>query len=244
MKTNSPVLALETSSPVLSVALRGRDGRITEETLQGYAQHAESLLPLMDGLLQKTGLALADIGTFLIGRGPGSFTGLRVGFATLKAFLMFSGKPCFGALSLDIMAEAVPLDAGAHLGICVDARREKIYARLYKKSPDGWKAQGEAGVASPAAWARKWPKSVCLAGDALKCYQDLRQAAENKKAVLLPESYSVPRAASLIRLFDRHRPDLETSSVLKPLETPQDFVPFYLRLSEAEERAGHHVPAC
>ena len=68
---------------------------------------------------------------FLIDRGPGSFTGLRIGFATLKGFFAFSPKNCYGPLSLDIIARAIDLPEGSALGVLLDARREKIFARFY-----------------------------------------------------------------------------------------------------------------
>jgi tRNA threonylcarbamoyl adenosine modification protein YeaZ len=67
-------------------------------------KHAEKILPVIDRLLKKEKLKIRDIDAFLIGRGPGSFTGLRVGFATLKGFLATCPKPCYGAFSLDIIA--------------------------------------------------------------------------------------------------------------------------------------------
>ncbi|HTL48776.1 MAG TPA: tRNA (adenosine(37)-N6)-threonylcarbamoyltransferase complex dimerization subunit type 1 TsaB [Verrucomicrobiae bacterium] len=237
-KTKAPVLALETSSPILGVAVRAGDGRIIEETLEGYSKHAENLLPMIEQALKKAGLAVEDIGTFLIGRGPGSFTGLRVGFATLKAFRILSSKPCLGALSLDIIAEAVPCGDLSHLGVCLDAHRDKIYTRLYKKTGAAWQPAAAPKLTHFNDWMKEWPGPLYLAGNALTAYKEVLEKAENDRAVPLPETYAVPRAASLIRIFEKN------SSVLTQLETPHDFVPYYLRLSEAEERAGHHAPAC
>jgi len=130
--TNSVnILALETSSPVLSVAVRREGGEIREKCLQGFLQHAENLLPLIDELLKSDGLTTADLGAILIGRGPGSFTGLRIGYATLKALLVRRKIPCFGALSLDLIAWNKFPKEGERLAVCLDAHRGEFYTRLY-----------------------------------------------------------------------------------------------------------------
>ena len=70
-------------------------------------KHAENLLPVIDRLLKKEKLKIGNIDAFLISRGPGSFTGLRIGFATLKGFLATHPKPCYGAFSLDVIAAGI-----------------------------------------------------------------------------------------------------------------------------------------
>jgi hypothetical protein len=133
------LLAIETSSPVLSIALKKHGGKIRHGIVKGYMKHAENLLPVIDRLLKKEKLEIGDIDTFLISRGPGSFTGLRIGFATLKGFLATCPKPCYGALSLDVIAAGIKpagtdlaLKGHENLTVCLDARRGKLYTRSYR----------------------------------------------------------------------------------------------------------------
>ena len=101
------LLAIETSSPALSVAIKRSGTKLRHATVQGYMKHAENLLPVIDRLLKKEKLKIGDMDAFLISRGPGSFTGLRIGFATLKGFLATCPKPCYGASSLDVIASGI-----------------------------------------------------------------------------------------------------------------------------------------
>src|ERR1041385_2607672 len=135
------ILALDTSSPVLSVALKTGPREISETQLTGFLQHAENLLPLIDRLLKKQKTSLAKIDLFLIGRGPGSFTGLRVGFATLKGFMAVQSKPCYGATSLDMIAENADLPEKSELAVCLDAGRERFFVRIYRRGKKAWRAK-------------------------------------------------------------------------------------------------------
>lgn len=244
-----PILAFETSSPALSIALWTPKGPVLEKTIHGFMTHAENLLPAVDQLLKKKKLSIQDVGTLLIGRGPGSFTGLRVGFATLKGFLAVAPYQCFGTLSLDLIAENSELPEGSYLCAALDARRDKVFSRLYKKTKTGWKAEGEAQTIAVSAWADSLPASVTLAGDGAHRYSSVFEKNKGKKMTLLPEKEGYPKASKLIDLF------LTSPKKLQPLETLKDFVPLYFRLSEAEERMnagelkkysspGSHAGAC
>ena len=132
------LLAIETSSPVFSIALKKGAALPLESSLEGYLNHVENLIPMIDRLLGENGLKLSEIDNFLIGRGPGSFTGLRVAFATLKAFRTLQKKDCLGALSLDMIAETIELQEGAKLAVSLDAYRSKIYTKLYQRKNGKW----------------------------------------------------------------------------------------------------------
>src|SRR3990167_8531491 len=126
-------LAIDTSSEVLSLALKTGDRNLVETKVVGFLKHAENLMPMMVRLLKNHKLHAKDIDVFLIDRGPGSFTGLRIGFATLKGFLALEKKACFGALSLDMIAENVSQPEGAKLAVILDARRDRFYFRSYQR---------------------------------------------------------------------------------------------------------------
>jgi len=247
-------LALETTSPVLSVALNKGEGAVSEDSLKGYFSHAENLLPMIDRLLQNQNMSSTDVDTFLIGQGPGSFTGLRVGYATLKGFLAVRQRESYGALSLDAIAEGVVLENGSHLGVLLDARRERIYARFYTRRNHRWVAKVKTQVLTLSECAAKFPSEIHLTGDALGRYgEDFRKKAEKKKLIFLPDSLWYPRASTLISWYVLNHekgPEPGTrrspGSPLKRLEKEEDFLPLYFRRSEAEEkkrdkRHAHHA---
>ncbi len=233
------LLAIETSSPVLSVAFKKGKGPLAEKSIHGSLSHAEKLVPLVSELLKKGKTSLEEVDAFLIGRGPGSFTGLRIGFATLKGFLVTKKVSCFGGMSLDAIAENVLLPEGSHLAVCLDARREKIYMRRYQRSQNRWIPQGKPEVDSCSQTLKKFPAEVHVTGDAFQRYQkDFEKQSGKKKIHFLSDATWYPKASTLIEWFEKGRKD-GVVSPLQSLKKPADFIPLYFRLSEAEEKKSH-----
>ena len=243
------LLAVETSSPILSVAVKKRHAEVMDAVSEGFLKHGENLMPMIDQLLKKQKMKLEDIQYFLIGRGPGSFTGLRMGFATFKGLLLPEKKPCYGALSLDIIASAADLPDGSWLAVCLDAFRQKIYTRIYKKHSGEWLARSKPEALNLDEWARKMDREIYVTGDAIRRYETemrsrLEDAGISGKVHFLPEKNWYPKASALIRLFENRKKNRAAAARIKKLTTPGDFVPFYLRKTEAEEKRKAHAPAC
>jgi tRNA threonylcarbamoyladenosine biosynthesis protein TsaB len=217
------LLAIETSGPVLSVAIKKSGAKLRHATVEGYMKHAENLLPVIDRLLKKEKLKIRDIDTFLIGRGPGSFTGLRIGFATLKGFLATQPRPCYGALSLDLIAAGMKPKKHINLTVCLDARRGKLYSRSYRYYKEGWSPRGPSRVLPIDKIVSGLPAGSWIAGDGVKKF-DARGWG------VAPEKSWHPKASALIALFETK------NQLLKKLATPKELLPVYLRSSEAEER--------
>lgn len=230
------LLAIETSSPVLSVAIKKSGVKLRHATVQGTMKHAENILPVIDRLLKREKLKIRDIDAFLIGRGPGSFTGLRIGFATLKGLLAIRPKPCYGAFSLDVIAAGIPplqrpglclaktgSLQGVNLTVCLDAKRGKLYTRSYRYHGKRWVPCGPSRVVLSGTMTQGLPQGGWIAGDGVTKF-------DPKDLAVAPEKDGVPRAATLIELFEAKDP------FLKRLIRPKDFLPVYLRRSEPEEK--------
>ena len=235
------LLAVETSSPVLSLALKDPKGKVHTCQVKGLMKHAEEILPQIEALFKKSKTSWKDLGAFLIGRGPGSFTGLRVGFATLKGFLTGGDVSCFGALSLDLIAENKTfekLPEGAKLAVALDAFRERIYFRLYEQDEGNWTAENKTQILSIDETLKALPAGAWITGNALAKYEaSFKSLNAEKKIHWAAEADWFPQAAALIEFFERQDPKLE--------KLPREnLLPFYFRLSEAEERMRPHVPAC
>ncbi|OGW72423.1 MAG: tRNA (adenosine(37)-N6)-threonylcarbamoyltransferase complex dimerization subunit type 1 TsaB [Omnitrophica bacterium GWA2_52_12] len=230
----SNILALETSSHVLSVAVQKGRLKPLETRVGGTLRHAECLLPAADRLLKRLKLKPADIGICLLGVGPGSFTGLRVGFATVKGILRARKIPCYGGLSLDLIAENAVLPEKSRLAVCLDGGREKLFVRFYSRVKGAWKAKGRVQVLNCAGLAAALQPGDYVSGDALRRNSEaLHAAAPEKNWTALSEKDWYPKAATLIRWLNKKKP------ALRRLEKAADFVPKYFRLSEPEERKKH-----
>lgn len=230
------LLALETSSRFLSVAVKKGRAEVKEGVLEGLLTHAENLLPMIDKILEKERISIGQIDAFVIGRGPGSFTGLRIGFATLKGFLAAGKKDCFAAPAFDTIAQKIALPEGSFLGIGLDAHRGKIYSRFYRRRQRRWAAQGGPRVLPPQEWVREFPAEIHLAGDALDRYGDDIQRSQGEHAFrFLDRGLWSPRASTLIEMLEAHHP------AVKRLKTPRDFVPLYFRLPEPVEKMKAHA---
>jgi tRNA threonylcarbamoyladenosine biosynthesis protein TsaB len=217
------LLAIETSGPALSVAVKKNGAKLRHAAVKGYMKHAENLLPVIDRLLKKEKLKILDVDAFLISRGPGSFTGLRIGFATLKGFLAIRPKPCYGASSLDVIAAGIKPGKLVNLTVCLDARRGKLYARSYRYHKKGWRPRGPSRALPIEKMVSGLPADSWVAGNGVKKFVQGR-------FVIAPEKSWHPKASALIVLFETK------NKLLRKLLDPKEFLPVYLRSSEAEER--------
>jgi tRNA threonylcarbamoyl adenosine modification protein YeaZ len=139
------VLALDTSTPVVSVALLEHVSRsatgssmsapptvLAERDRAAANAHAEILVPTIEQVLRDASVAGADVGLVGVGIGPGPFTGLRVGIVTAAAFADALGVPAYGMCSLDAVASAHASDSEA-FAVVSDARRNQIYWAVYSE---------------------------------------------------------------------------------------------------------------
>jgi tRNA threonylcarbamoyladenosine biosynthesis protein TsaB len=184
----------------------------------------------MDQLLKKERMTLAEVDAFAIDRGPGSFTGLRIGFSLLKGFLSVRKRPCYGALSLDMISHRIAFPEGSRLGVVVDARRESIYSRFYQRRKGEWKAERKLELLSFPELTRAITVGTTLVGDALIRYQGPLTEAFGKGLRFLEEDEASPSARTLVEWFQAVDPRLSR------LEKAQELVPLYFRASEAEEK--------
>jgi len=232
------ILAVETSSAICGVALLDvNSGRILYESNRELVRlHSKELLPMIDRAMQETGITPGGIDAVAISAGPGSFTGIRIGFATVKALAWCWDVPVCPVGSLDVIASNAP--AGTLACPVVDARRDLLYSAVFVRGPKPCDTEeihpAGAYLASEIAkhtaiQAMRLGRKVVLLGDAL----GLVEAAFDQS---LPESVDVltqgewyPRAGNLAVLsLRRFREGLVSPA--------QDVKPTYIRRSEAEDK--------
>jgi tRNA threonylcarbamoyladenosine biosynthesis protein TsaB len=152
------ILAVETATRVCSVAL-ARGGDVLAERADSDARlHSERLLPMIDALLAEAGVALGAIDAFAVSIGPGSFTGLRIGLATVKAFALTDARPVAAVSTLAALcASAAAETGGAPVAALLDARRGAYYAACVSRAGLARADLLADGVLTPRELAEQLP---------------------------------------------------------------------------------------
>ena len=127
------LLAFDTSSPTVTVAVHDGTDVVTEHTSEWQMKHGEQLAPLIEAALLAAGLVRQDLTAIGVGVGPGPFTGLRVGLVTARTLGYVLELPVYGVCSLDVLAvEAAATGVvDAEFAVATDARRKEVYFATY-----------------------------------------------------------------------------------------------------------------
>lgn len=215
------MLALDTATPAVTVALHDADG---DRTLAASDQidarrHGELLLPAIDRVLREAGRKLADVTDLVVGVGPGPYTGLRVGLATAEAFGAALSLPVHGVCTLDGLAYASGLETP--FTVATDARRKEVYWARYA---DARTRLGDPAVDRPAELPGEVGTLPSVGAGAV-LYRDVFRGVRED----LPADQS---AAALARL---------AAERLARGEEPLPPRPMYLRRPDAQVPANYKV---
>ncbi|MBR9912290.1 MAG: tRNA (adenosine(37)-N6)-threonylcarbamoyltransferase complex dimerization subunit type 1 TsaB [Gammaproteobacteria bacterium] len=133
------ILAIDTSSDHCSIALSNQQGQIFASSINSPRQHSQKLLPLIDELLGSQQMALADIDAIAYGRGPGSFTGIRICLGVVQGLAYSQDIPVVPVSTLRAMAQGALrqklVGAQEAVLVAVDARMDEVYWALYQCLP-------------------------------------------------------------------------------------------------------------
>lgn len=225
------ILAIETTEARGSVAALDDRRLVAELPLAPQQQSARSLAPGLEQLLREVHWQPRDVELVAVTRGPGSFTGLRVGLATAKAFAYATGAAILGIDTLEAIAANAP-ETVPQLAVAVDAQRGQIVAGRFRRDSAGqWLAVSPAELLDVDAWLGSLEAGTHLSGPILRRY--LARIPE-PLICLAPEFWS-PTAAQVGRLAARdwaagRRDDLWS------------LAPVYSRKSAAEEKWHQRHP--
>jgi len=218
------ILAIESSAKAASVALL-EEGRLLAQNYQHAGlTHSRTLLPMVYSLLDGLGMTLADVDKIAVAKGPGSFTGLRIGVATAKGLAFGADKPLVGVSTLEAMAhQAKHLGAGIITPV-MDARRGQVYNALFRADGDTLiRLTEDRAIAMEDLFAQtEHGGSYLLVGDgAALCYDWLQTAGI--PAQILPE-----------HLVQQTAWGLAIAAQALPGERVHNVNPEYIRPSQAE----------
>jgi tRNA threonylcarbamoyladenosine biosynthesis protein TsaB len=225
------VLALDSATPACSVALLA-DTRIAADMLVEVPDnHTQTLLRLVDQVLEYSGHDLKTVDLVAVTRGPGSFTGLRSGVSTAQGLGFALGKPVRGMSTLEVLARQIGFAAGS---VCpmIDARRDQVYTALYVSDGRGAvRAASAEMVIHPREWLERLEAPVVFVGSGATKYGADIKKAFGGGARILPEYFNAPRAAVLAWAAR----DLDS---LHPVCDADSLVPGYIRDPDARIPGG------
>jgi len=228
---NKPtMLALDTTSDYISLALGNSSEVIANQHIYGPRAHLAHLVPAIDELLKTAGVSLKDLDVIAVGTGPGSFTGTRIGVATAKSLAQGGGLPLIGISSLDILTIGLEATPRQLIYPIVDANRHEIYTAAYygnvRSSP-----YEILDIDKLAETLAQTEENITATGNGLVLYEKFLADKLGDKFITAPKGKWYPNAKYLIKLAEE--------SFLQRRPAVNDYYDIdviYLRLSDAEER--------
>ena len=217
------ILALETSTEYLSLAVLRGDTVVARHIHAGQ-RHAEMVFEEIRSIVAEAGLQLSDLNAMAFGRGPGSFTGVRVACGVTQGLSFSLGIRVKGVVTLEAVAEEAHAVFGAtNVIACLDARMGEVYHAAYIRNPDGkgWTTVMEPGVYRPEDVPDVQGEGWAGCGTGFAAHGDIL-AKRYSAHTIMTRPELVPTARAVLALA---RPALEAGQG----EAPAEALPLYVR---------------
>lgn len=219
------LLTIDTSSTACSVAITSGGRLVAEYLLNLDRPMSGQLLKSVEMAVTDAAMTFADLDGFGVALGPGSFTGLRVGVATVKGLALAANRPVAGFSSLAMLAMNIPW-ADHQVCAMLDARKNEVYTAVYRCT-DQPEALSAESVINPGQFLATITEATIFVGEGARRYREQITATLGALAIFPPSTCHVPRASSgaLLAAAAFARGDLPSLPSLNPV---------YIRPSEAE----------
>jgi tRNA threonylcarbamoyladenosine biosynthesis protein TsaB len=222
------ILALDSATESATCSILDDNKVLGEITFNFKKQHSIILMPMIENLLKNLQLSINDIDGYVVSKGPGSFTGLRIGIATIKGLCHGTNKPFVSVSTLDALANNLAYTSGI---ICpvLDALRGNVYTALYVFENAELKKITEyliISVEELIVLLQEKNANVTFIGDALIKYES-KFKSELKNTNFAPSHLNLAKASSLGEIGMKLLSEGKFDDVFT-------FSPFYLRKSQAE----------
>ncbi len=210
------ILGVDTSTPIGSVALIDGDNLVAEHTLDIVQAHSSRLMPAIDSVLKWGNITVDDLDGCAVGIGPGSFTGIRIGVATVKSICYAVDKPIIGVSTLEAIAYNLRWSNSI---ICplLDARRSEIYGAIFEGNTK-WQRLSEDICLPIDAFLERIkadtaPDSIInFVGDGLETYRNVVRENLGERAHFADAIFNVPRGATIAHLGQERLKNGDTDS--------------------------------
>lgn len=227
------ILAIESASKTASAAILEDDVLIAEYTTNHKITHSQTLLPMIDEICKRTEQSIADFDAIAISKGPGSYTGLRIGSATAKGIGLALDKPLIEVPTLEGLAYNVQGIGGL---ICpmMDARRDNVFTAVYRFDGDKITQVMQECLIAVSELVEKLAQlgeNVTFLGDGIGVYRAVLVEGLADRASFANPAMSTHRAGSVAVAAAKR---FENQEFVRP----EKHVPDYLRPSQAERAKG------
>ena len=222
---NMKVLAVDTSTTSCSVAIVDKDTLLAEVTNVREQTHSKHLMNMINTVIGLSGLALSDLDGFAVTKGPGTFTGLRIGISSVKGLAEASGKPIVGVSSLDALA----MQVSSSYCICplLDARKGEVYFARYRFREGSLIKDIEEQVFPPEKAVSDLNEECIFVGNGVLLYQEMILNKLGESAHFAMSFQNTIRASTVAHLSMHRFIKADTDDIGM-------FVPHYIRKSDAE----------
>lgn len=220
------LLAIETSNRPLSVAVLDDTKVLATTTTNVGRNHSSTLLPIIEKSISQAGLTADDLDRVVVAAGPGSYTGLRIGVTTAKTLAFTLHKELVGLSSLAVLAGNIVTE-GQLVAPLFDARRDNIFTGLYRIQAGQPVTELPDQHISVAEWCQQlaaYQESIVFVGSDVAQYADALQTQLGSQFVRAQPQLDLPQAVVLGLM----------GHTAIPVAKIHDFVPNYLRLTQAE----------
>jgi len=220
------ILAVDTATKSCSVAIVDKESLLAELNISGKETHSKHLMEMINTAIGLSGITLSDLDGFAVTRGPGSFTGLRIGISIIKGLALAGSKPVIGVSSLDALARQ---NLFSPYLICpfLDARRGEVYFSRYRVDRGILKKEIDEDVLPPAMAVCDINEPSIFVGDGALIYKKIITDIMGDKAYFASPCQNIIRASTIACIsMDRFEKN-DTDDIGM-------FVPRYIRKSYAE----------
>ena len=220
------ILAVDTSSKICAVAILEENNVIDEIKLDNGKTHSENLMPIIKEVLEKNNLTLKDINLIAVSVGPGSFTGIRIGIATIKPMAEVYNLPVASVTSLETLARNVETeDTEVTIISLIDARNNQVYAGFFNNEYNLKEKEVAEDIAEILKKAEKYQKIIFVGDGAILHKEKIEENLKDKEI-----SFSKCNEQTAINTGKiGYKKYLE-----KDLKNADTILPIYLRKSQAE----------
>ena len=218
------ILAIDSSAVSASVAVSEDERILASEFVNNGLTHSQTLLPMVEHVLKKASVSPENIDLYAVTNGPGSFTGVRIGVATVKGLAFAHSTKCIGISTLEAIGANIEQEGAISLA-CMDARRGQVYTATFESGTNKRLTPDEAlAIDSMTERINAYEKKVYLCGDGARlAFEQLRDKCPQ---VCLPgEDKIYQNAEKVCLLAYRNAFNAKDAAAL---------VPTYLRPSQAE----------